>query len=124
MNLINWRKDKRVNITVGISVRIDGAVEHGMSCSNLSAGGMCIRFEGEPPVGDSGRLWLTKQYQDGVITFESEFRRLWVKPVDIGSRDMRMGVRFIDMDAEHRRALNTIIMREESLGEQRGAEHG
>ncbi|MFW5775183.1 MAG: PilZ domain-containing protein [Chitinivibrionales bacterium] len=112
MKMINLRKEKRVNVTVGVSVRLNGRLVHGTSCSNISQGGMCIRFEGEPPVGDSGELWLTKQYEDEVISFESAFRRLWVKPVDIGSRAMRMGVRFIQVGAEDRYALSCILKRE------------
>ena len=113
MKILSWRKEKRINVTIGITVRMNGSIVHGTSCSNISTGGMCIQFGGEPPVDDTGRVWLTKQYGDEVISFESEFRPLWVKPVDIGSVEMRMGVRFINTEPQDRYALSCILKREQ-----------
>ncbi len=108
----NRRKEKRLNLTIGITVRMDGTLVHGTSCSNISSGGMCIQFNAEPPPGDWGAVWLTKQYEDEIVAFESEFRKLWVKPVDIGSAEMRMGVRFINTHPEDRYSLSLILSRE------------
>jgi hypothetical protein len=110
----NRREYRRYPLTVGLTVRMNGVLAEGSACADIGLGGMCILFDRPIAAGRTGTLWLTRQYADALLHFESDFLTQWVAPDRSGAYAARMGVAFSDMRPVHRDALWEIVKREES----------
>ncbi len=100
-------------MTVGLTVRMNGQRTEGTACDNISLGGMCIVFDQPVAPANSGTIWLTRRYQDALLSFESDFRTQWVRPCENGSQSLIMGILFTDMRPADRDALWGIVKREQ-----------
>ena len=54
--------------------------------------------------------------RDEVIFFESRFRKIWESPVYVDRDDIRIGVKFLDLDPGNFDSLCKIISLQEQAG--------
>ncbi len=104
------RKDSRYPVTEQLSIRFNNNFLNGTECSDISLGGMCIVVEDEIDKGHKyGTVFLVQKYKEEVIFFESRFRKIWDNPVFVDRNDIRIGVKFLDIDSRNFDSLCKII---------------
>ena len=62
-----------------------------------------------------GTVFLVQKYGDEVIFFESRFRKIWDNPVYVDRKDIRIGVKFLDIDTRNFDNLQKIISIQEKI---------
>jgi hypothetical protein len=80
-------------------------------------GGMCLHITEQIKKGSKGKLWLTQAYSSGgVISFQAQFKVLWVEPIPPSSVELSMGIEFLKMKRRHQDSLLEILRRQGTLG--------
>ncbi len=108
----NRRKAPRYRIDGPIRIRMGGDIIEGISCFNISLGGLCLEIDSSCEPRRSGRLWMTRTYGSESINFEADFKKIWVDPPNGEDPARRMGIMFDEMSPVQRDNLWRIISRE------------
>ena len=110
------RRDSRYPVTEQLSIRFNDNFLNGTECSDISLGGMCIVIEDKiDKKYQYGTVFLVQKYGDEVIFFESRFRKIWDNPVYVDRKDIRIGVKFLDIDTRNFDNLQKIISIQEKI---------
>ena len=110
------RRDSRYPVTEQLSLRFNDNFLNGTECSDISLGGMCIVIEDKiDKEYKYGTVFLVQKYEDEVIFFESQFRKIWDNPVYVDREDTRIGVKFLDIDTRNFDNLQRIITIQEKI---------
>ena len=108
----NRRRHERIPIGTEVKVRMMGKEIAVADCRNISFKGMCLVFNGDPPDGNTGTVWLTRDYMDDYIKFEASFRKVWSRTEDPGSERIVVGILFQSLVPRQRDNLRNIIIHE------------
>ncbi len=105
----NRRGAPRYQLDGPIRVRMGGDIVEGISCCNISLGGLCLEIDSSCEPCRSGRLWLTRTYGTESINFESDFKKIWAEPSMGDNAGRRMGIMFDELSPIQRDNLWRII---------------
>ena len=113
--LTNRRGDPRIVLSTEVKVRMMGQEIVAAECKNICLGGMCLVFDLPPVEGNTGTVWLSRDYPNEYIKFEASFRKVWAKPEDPGSKRTIMGLVFQEPVPAQRDNLKRILSREREM---------
>ena len=114
------RKYTRYPVIEQLSVRFNNTFLKRTECTDLSMGGMCIVVEDKiDEIANYGIVFLVQKYGEEVIFFESKFIIMWDRRVSADRDDIRLGVKFFDVDDENLNSLSRIVSLKEEQIKQR-----